>query len=461
MFSGRKEELSILRKKYSSKRLEVISVLGKRRIGKSQLISESAKTFDGIVLSYECYDASEKANIDKISYLIRNAFHNEYLNFNSIYEIVLFLHDEAKKQKILFVLDEYPYMRDGEKTDSELKNAIDKINELDNQNPLKIVICGSQIDIMNILDNADKPLHGRFTERIELKQLNYLESATFYPNATLEDKTNYYCVLGGVPYFLKQIDDTASFDDNIIRLFFSSHPLLKSELETQISSEIAKIEKAPFVLDIIGTKTISYNDILQKFNNSYPNANIDYALKKMIEVNVVEKIAIKQNNGAIKPYYRIKDNALRFYYSYLNYQFANKLLFKDEEYYSLFIEDDLKHQFIPHNFEKVGFEFISLMNKQKKLPFVLLDLFPYIINDRVGKQSYQFDVVGKTNDGLINFECKYLDNPVHKEEIYEEKRQTELADSSFIDTIFISKSPVLGKCKAYYLKDLFDDKLLK
>ena len=459
MFSGRKEELKTLKNKYSNNKLEVISILGKRRIGKSQLIAESLRGFDGVIVPFECYKASERANLDLITERIRDIFKNPYLSFKSLFDIVLFLNSEAANKTIVFVLDEYPYMRDGEKTDSELKNAIDEIKTKGISNSLKIIVCGSQIDIMEMLDDANKPLHGRFTERIVLKQLNYLESSLFYPKASLEDKVNYYCVFGGVPYYLEQIDDSLSFDENIINLFFSSHPLIKIEIESQINNEIAKIEKAQFVLDIIKTRTIPYNDILQVFNNSYPNSNMDYALKRLIEIDAIEKIFITQDNGKNKPYYQIKDNALKFYYAFLNYQQASTLLFNSKEYYELFIEDGLKHQYIPFMFEKVAFDFISLMNKANLLPFRLINLFPYIINDKVGKSNFQFDVVGETKDGLINFECKYVDKPINKSTVYMEQRQAELADSAFIKTIFISKSKV--DCDdAYYLTDMFSAKLL-
>ncbi|MBQ9457673.1 MAG: hypothetical protein IJU64_04110 [Bacilli bacterium] len=461
MFTGRREELKELKSRFETNRLEVVLVSGKRRIGKSQLIVEAQKSFPGIIISYECFRSSYETNLRMLEAEIRKVFGNDYLHFGSLFEVLSFLHEQAAKTKVLFVLDEYPYMREGEATDSEIKNALDRINALDATNPLKVVLCGSAIEVMNLLDESNKPLFGRFTSRIHVGPLTYLESASFYPNASLEDKIAYYCVMGGIPYYLKQVDDRLSFDENIVRLFFSSNPLLKTELEAQINNEVAKIEKAAFVLGIIKDKTISYSDILGVFNAAHPNKSIDYVLDRLKEIDAIEKVRIEQNNGRNKPYYQIKDNAMKFFFSYLNAPFGNRLLFSDMDYYRTFVEENLKKKYIPHMFEKVGLEFVAAMNRKNLLPDRLLDIYPFTINDKKTKKNYQFDVVGETKEGRINYECKFKDVPVAKTDAEKESRQAELANENFIKTVFISKTKILDPAvESFGLPDMFSDRLL-
>ena len=460
MFIGRQTELAELHEKYETNKTEIISILGRRRVGKSHLILKSSENFDGLIISFECSATSYFDNIQSLTKLIRETFKNNYLTFSSLYDILMFLQDEAAKQKILFIIDEYPYLRKGSETDSEIKNAIDSFNLKEQNNPLKFIICGSSIDVMNILDDVKMPLHGRFDSIINLLPLNYLESSLFYPDVSEEEKIKYYSVFGGVPHFLKQIDTKYSFEENVIKLFFSQNGLLKSELDNQINTEINKIEKASFILSLINKKLISYNDILQKFRSSFQNGEIDYPLNKLLKMKIVEKVFIEQDNGIKKPYYRIIDNAFSFYYSFLIRNFANRLLFSDSDYFEKFIKNDLYNDFIPTMFERISFEFIGLMNQKKMLPFDLVDLFTYIVNDKKSKQSYQFDVVGKTKQGLINFECKFQTNDITDDEVKEEVRQSELANEKFIKTIFISKSNIRSSNQTYYLKDMFKKQLL-
>ena len=461
MFVGREEELKELKVNYQSDDTRIISVLGRRRIGKSQLIFHSYQDFDGLVIAYECSATSYYDNLVSITKLIQGSFNNKYLSFSSLYDVLLFLQDEAKKQKIIFIIDEYPYMREGKATDSEIKNAIDKFDELEKKNPLKFILCGSAVETMNILDDVNMPLHGRFNSIIYLYPLDYLQSSLFYKDASYEDKVKYYSIFGGVPYFLKQINPQQTFNENIIRLFFSSNALLKAELENQINGEINKVEKASLILNILQNKTLSYTDVFQAFKNSYPDGQIDYSLNKLIKMQIVKKIFIEQNNGKNKPYYCIANNSILFYFMFLLKPFANRLLFTDEDYYHTFVEHRLLIDFVPHVFENICFQFVSIMNKKHLLPYQLYDLSPYIINDRQTKKNYQFDVVGKTKDGLINFECKFQSSEIKANKVFQEERQAELANSNFIKTIFISKSPVLGSSNVYYLEDLFNDELLK
>ena len=460
MFVGREEELKELRELYATNDIEIISVLGRRRVGKSQLIFQSYDNFDGLVLSFECGDVGYKDNLDALTKYIRETFNNDYLFFSSLFDILIFLEKEAIHQKILFVLDEYPYIRKGKETDSEIKNAIDAFNTLEKENPFKFILCGSSVEIMEVLDDVNMPLHGRFNKIIHLYPLNYLESSLFYKNASNEDKIKYYSSFGGVPYYLEQIDSTKSFDENIVRLYFANNALLKNELENQVFGEINKVEKASYILNIIRKRTISYSDILSKFRSSFPEGNVDYALSKLQKMHVIEKIYVEQDNGKRKPYYRLLDNSLIFYYSYLIQPFANRLIFKDSEYYETFVKQDFEELYVPIMFEKIGYEFIALMNKNGKLPFKLIDLFPYVINDPKLKANYQFDVVGKTKEGLINFECKFQENEITKEEVDKELSQTFSSNKDFYKVFFISKSKVNANINTYYLEDVFSDDLI-
>lgn len=461
MFIGRKEELRLLKEKYSSSHFEMIAVLGRRRIGKSMLIHESQKDFDGLVISCQCSDIGYKTNLKYIEEIIKKTFNQKYLSFSSLTDIILFLHEEAHKQKILFVLDEYPYMRDDKETDSEIKNAIDEINKLDATNPFKFIICGSSVEIMECLDDENMPLRGRFTSIIHLDELNYLESSLFYHSVSNEEKVKYYAVFGGVPYYLKQINPHLSFDENMINLFFNDNALLANELESLVNGSINKIEKASYLLNIIKNKTLSYSDINSAFKSMFPNKQIDYSLNKLLKMNLIKKVTLENDNNKKKEYYKISNNSLSFYYSFLIMPFANRLLFTSKEYYETFIKEKLNRYFVPIAFENVAYQFIALMNKRHLLKDSLVDLFTYIVNDKATRKSYQFDVVGKSINGLINYECKFIDGHLSIEEVEKEKEQAKNANKCFIKTVFITKNPIDINVEHYSLNDIYSAKLLE
>lgn len=70
MFVGREKELIDLKKCYQSEKFENILISGRRRIGKSTLIIESLKDFDGYKIYYQCINQDIKTNLECFSDLV-------------------------------------------------------------------------------------------------------------------------------------------------------------------------------------------------------------------------------------------------------------------------------------------------------------------------------------------------------------------------------------------------------
>ena len=67
MFVGRQRELNALTAELSNwKKKTAILVYGKRRVGKSTLIKEAAKSFDGVVINHLCVTSTFEGNLDLI-----------------------------------------------------------------------------------------------------------------------------------------------------------------------------------------------------------------------------------------------------------------------------------------------------------------------------------------------------------------------------------------------------------
>lgn len=463
MFFGRQDELNMIKEKINSKKSESIVVFGRRRVGKSRLINEAIKDSKSLSIFYEAYNISHVDNLNELTNEIRKIFNEPYLYFETLKDLIIFVAQKSIKERIILVIDEYPLLREGEKTDSLIKNALDLIDLNYPRSNLKLILCGSSIEIMSILNNNKMPLHGRFTLSIDLKPLNYYEASNFYKNVSNEEKIQYYSTFGGIPYFLKQINPKQSFKLNLINLFIKENALLKTELNSELNSEINKIENAYYVLNIIGDKSVSYTDIKSIFNNSYPNGSIDYVLNKLLSIKIIEKIYAHSNNNTKKPYYRIKDNAFAFYFAFLKNIGSKLLLSTPEDYYKNNIENDLNGIFIPKKFEEICKQYLEIMNKSNKLAFKLLDLYKYIYNDKANKQNYEFDIVGETKDGLINFECKYQKKLITQSDIDKEHNQSSEALNSFYKQAFFSKNGFDSEIKKkdyilYTLDDLFNIK---
>ncbi len=63
MFIGRKKELGLLKAQFKSPDKSAILVYGKRRVGKSSLIANATKDFDGIVINHLCVKTTYEGNL--------------------------------------------------------------------------------------------------------------------------------------------------------------------------------------------------------------------------------------------------------------------------------------------------------------------------------------------------------------------------------------------------------------
>ena len=222
--------------------------------------------------------------------------------------LLRFLFRTSEKKPLILVLDEYPYLRENAKgLDSVLQSVIDEYRDRSN---MKLIICGSYVDTMKELLAKQNPLYGRIDLTLNLKPMDYYESALFYPAFSDEDKVRIYSVFGGIPYYNRLIDGKKSVRENIIDLIASPGARLENEVSMYLSSEISKITNANEVFEALAKGFSRYKDILDQSHVSSGPALVD-VLDKLIRMDVVDKITpINDENNRKKSGYFISDNLI-------------------------------------------------------------------------------------------------------------------------------------------------------
>lgn len=217
MFIGRKTELTFLNDHYNSDSAELIVIYGRRRVGKTELINEFCKNKKTIFyLCNEYQDNIQLTNFSKrvLSYSsspITDSFSNWERAFNYLGEI-------DSNEKLVIVIDEFPYMVKGNESIPSIIQGIWDHN-LRNKN-IMLILSGSSVSFFESkILGYKNPLYGRATGIYKLEPLKYYEAIQFFPNYSNEDKLIAYAVLGGIPHYLKQFDNTKSLEENIIKKF--------------------------------------------------------------------------------------------------------------------------------------------------------------------------------------------------------------------------------------------------
>ena len=99
------------------------------------------------------------------------------------------------------------------------------------------------LDTMKALLERQNPLYGRIDLTLNLKPMDYYDSALFYPEFSEEDKVRLFSVFGGISYYNRLIDAQKSVRENIIELIASSGARLENEVAMYLNSEISKITR--------------------------------------------------------------------------------------------------------------------------------------------------------------------------------------------------------------------------
>ena len=439
-FIGRKQQLSKLEKVINSEQMSFSLIYGRRRVGKSELVKQALKQTNAKSIYYECKQTTELNNVESICNLLSDLFNLPKLGFHSIEEILDYLFRLSTDNKLVVVLDEYPYLRENVKgLDSILQSLVDKYHET---SKLTLIILGSYVEVMKSLIEHSNPLFGRTDLVIDLKPMDYYESALFYPAFSAEDKVRIYSVFGGIPYFNKLVNDKKSVKENVIELIASPEARLENEVSMYLKAEISKIVNANEAFEALAKGYSKYSDILSQSHVSSGPTLID-VLDKLIQMEVVKKVSpINDENNKRKAGYYISDNLSLFYYKYI-FKYASQMKIMDSDiFYKKYIESDFEEKYVPLQFEEIAKQYLIRKNKAGLMEPIFEKIGKYYYDDPKSHTNGEFDIVTLDENGYVFYEVKFKKTPLSSADIQKEITQVEQTGLNCYKYVFITKAGI-------------------
>ena len=417
MFIGRKKEKAQLNEQFKSPQKTVVLVYGKRRIGKSTLIQEAGKEFEGTVINHLCVKSSFEGNLELLCRSIMLSLDlPQTLTFATLFDLFDFLKKQDKR--ILLILDEYQYFKESKK-DREVDSMMQAIIDFLPAN-IKLVFCGSYISIMKELLEEENPLFGRFTLVLKLEEFNYLEAAQFAPALSVREKIKFYSVFGGSPYVLSNLNYEKTPEENIKNLLLNENSLLRTYIENVMIKEIQKAYDIR-ILQITGNGKKRFKEIASHLGLSETSL-LDKQLKNLLAMETITKtFPINKKNDKKKVFYEIKDNLMRFYFSFI---FANQTLiskFGTGGFFEKYVKPGLD-TFISLRFENIVNQYFMLQAQKGKLQETE-DFGTYWYDNKEAGTNGQFDCVLKEKDGYAFYEAKFFKNPMTEHQCKKEEEQ--------------------------------------
>ena len=401
MFIGRQEELKRLKSLLALPSASVM-IYGKRKVGKTTLIKEALKSSDDKVVYYECLKAPMQENVSGfVTMLVREKILPSQIAFTSFTDLFSFLN--TLNTTLNIVIDEYPYLKafeNAETVDSVFQSVID--NSLKN---IRLFISGSHIDMMKDLQKEGNALYGRFTMTLYLKELDYKAASEFYKNKSVYDKIATYAVFGGSPYINCALDETKSLKENIIATLLNPTSYVYSYAEHLLISDYARSLHAERIFHAISNGKKRYKDI-ESFLNLKTNGILSKHLSPLEEMEIISKVyPINKPDDSKKASYEVRDNLLRFYYTFIYKNKSALQMLGAEAFYEEYVEKPIV-TFIAHRFEEIVRTYFSLCVQGRRLRGVS-NIGTFYYDDSKTKTNGEFDVVLERGGVYDIYEVKY------------------------------------------------------
>ena len=437
-FYGRQSQRDLLRKLLSQEEMQTALIYGRRRVGKSELIKQVLRESSITGIYYECKETTEKNNTESLAELIGETFRFPRPSFADVEELLNYLFEKAEEKSFVLVLDEYPYLRATVTgLDSILQNLIDRYR---NTSKIKLILCGSHIDIMKSLLDSQNPLYGRIDRTMNLQPMDYYESAMFYESFSYEDKVRLYSIFGGIPYYNRLIDPKLSVRENVISLIASSGARLENEVSMYLRSEISKIINANEVFETLAEGFSRFSDILSQSHVSSSPTLAD-VLDKLIRMGLVRKEApFNDENNKRKAGYYIADQLSLFYYRYC-FRYSSQLsVMNPEVFYDRYIREDFETKYVPKAFEEICRQYLIRMNREGLMEEPFEKIGRYWYDDPKNKTNGEFDLVTRDAKGYVFYEAKFRSEPLTRGRIEQEIEQVQKTGFNCYKYAFISRS---------------------
>ena len=436
MFVGRTQELLQITNELTKDSCAIL-IYGKRKVGKTTLIKKATENSAKTVIYYECVKDTIENNVANIFRMLKeHKLVSEYtaLPNNTFIELMKYL--DSLNQKLVFVIDEYPYLKEFEKSetvDSTFQVVID--NYLKNIN---LIISGSHIGMMKDLIEEKNALFGRFSLKIALKELNYLEASEFYKDKTPYDKVAFYSVFGGSPFINSFVNPNLSLKENIVATILNPNSPVYLYASNLLLSDLSNSSQINRVLASLKNGKKHYSELEIELDKNKTGL-LSKILRPVLDAEIVKKTApINATKDIKKATYEINDNLLRFYYAYI-YSMPGLLNVRDHNiFFDDFIEPSLP-TFVSYRFEDIAKNYLWLLFNKKGTRGIV-DVGSYYYNDSVEKKNGEFDVaVLKTSDKVDIYEVKYLQKPVNQKIVNKELQQIKDIKNIKVDKVgFIS-----------------------
>jgi AAA+ ATPase superfamily predicted ATPase len=408
---GREEELARLRKLTSNGGSSFAAVYGRRRVGKTFLIRNAFPSFDFQVTGMANVNTATQLSNFQIAlnrYDVTSGDRPPAANWLEAFTRLTALLESKESEKKIVFLDELPWL---DTPGSGFLSALEHFwNSWASARNILLIVCGSAASwIINKLLNSRGGLHNRVTDRIPLFPFTLKECELFFKSrGTTFDRyqiVQLYMVMGGIPFYLSQIDPKLSAAQNIDRLSFTESGILRAEFDNLYHSLFQKAERHVQIIEALSKKTkgLSREDLLKA--SKMPNGGgTTRILRELEESHFIRKYRAfgKKDKNSI---YQLTD-----FYSLFYLRWIKDYNPSDRDYWISQLDTPNQNIWAGYAFEQVCLEHISKIKQGLSIGGMKTETSAW--SGKTDTSGAQIDLLIDRADRVINIcEMKFSIDP--------------------------------------------------
>ena len=399
-FIDRKREMSTLEKEYNRENSFVV-LYGRRRTGKTTLIKEFIKDKNSFYFFAD--KQNESLQINRFKNQLAEHFKDEFLkkieinDWDTVFDYFI---NKIGNEKFVLVIDEFQYLCLMNKGFSSIFQRIydEKIADKN----IMVILCGSLISMMySEVLSYDSPLYGRRTAQIKLQPISFEYYKEFFDNKSKKELIEFYSITGGIPKYILEFDRNKNPLWNIENNIFNKDNFLYSEPKFLLQEEINDLSRYFSILNSIALGNTKLSSICSHLGLN--SNSITSYITRLIDLDILEKeVPVTENieNGK-KGLYKIKDNYLKFWFSYV-YPYQSYLEIENLSYPLEKIKNEF-NLWVSKIYEDLARE--TVLNNSE-IPFPIKKL------GRWWNNNEEIDIVGLGDNEIIFGECKWSNKKV-------------------------------------------------
>lgn len=409
-FVDRKREMALLEREYESDTASLVVVYGRRRVGKTALLTQFIEQKPAIY--FLATEESEAMNRQAFQQLAAAYLKDGLLQeaavarWEPIFERLV---SAVRGERLVIVLDEFQYIgRNSPAFLSVFQRIWDQCLSKAN---VMVVLCGSLISMMMSQTlRYESPIYGRRTAQLRLRPVKF----PYYPKFFGEEKPRdewirYYSVTGGVPKYIEMFSRAQSLEQGIKENILDTGSFLYDEPNFLLQREVSDIGSYFSIMRAIAAgnhKLSKIATVLQQKQTSIPRY-----LRVLIELDLLERevpVTESSPEKSKKGIYQIRDPFLAFWFQFI-YPNRSYLETGHQEVVLRRIRQNFIDSRVSFIYEEICREQLWTLSANGQLPCVL---------DKVGRwwdnAGNEIDAVGIAEDEqvLVLGECKFWQGQV-------------------------------------------------